>query len=156
MESVAIAPADLTDASVLAVLEEHLRDMHATSPACSVHALDVTGLQQPDVSVWAAVDGDEVLGTVALKELDPQHGELKSMRTVAAARGRGIGRLLLGHVVAEARARGYRRLSLETGSRDFFLPARTLYARAGFVETGPFADYVLDPESVYMTMELEP
>lgn len=156
MESVAIAPADLTDASVLAVLEEHLRDMHATSPACSVHALDVTGLQQPDVSVWAAVDGDEVLGTVALKELDPQHGELKSMRTVAAARGRGIGRLLLGHVVAEARARGYRRLSLETGSRDFFLPARTLYARARFVETGPFADYVLDPESVFMTMELEP
>ncbi len=156
MESVAIAPADLTDASVLAVLEEHLRDMHATSPACSVHALDVTGLRQPDVSVWAAVDGDEVLGTVALKELDPQHGELKSMRTVAAARGRGIGRLLLGHVVAEARARGYRRLSLETGSRDFFLPARTLYARAGFVETGPFADYELDPESVFMTMELEP
>ncbi|TPX04548.1 GNAT family N-acetyltransferase, partial [Schumannella luteola] len=93
-------------------------------------------------------------GCVALKQLDPAHGELKSMRTDAAARGRGLGRLLLAHVLEESRSRGYRRLSLETGSQDFFLPARTLYLRAGFVETGPFADYALDPNSVFMTREL--
>ncbi len=121
-----------------------------------MHALDVSGLARPDVTLWAIADGDEVLGTVALRELEPGHGELKSMRTVAAARGRGIGRRLLAHVLDEARRRGYRRVSLETGSQDFFIPARTLYARAGFVVTEPFADYVLDPNSVYMTIELAP
>ncbi|MBT2499206.1 GNAT family N-acetyltransferase [Agromyces sp. ISL-38] len=129
--------------------------MFATSPAESVHALDVSGLTVPEVTFWTIADGDVILGCVALKEIDPTHGELKSMRTDAAARGRGLGARLLEHVLAEAARRGYRRLSLETGSQDFFRPARTLYAKYGFRECGPFADYGLDPNSVFMTLELE-
>lgn len=149
-----IAPGDLSDPRVLRLLDDHLADMHATSPPESVHALDVSGLQHPDVTFWALADGDQLLGCVALKQLDARHGELKSMRTDAAARGRGLGRLLLQHVVAEARARGYSRLSLETGTEDFFRPARALYRSHGFVETGPFGTYTLDPNSVYLTLVL--
>jgi putative acetyltransferase len=151
----AIALGDLTDARVLQLLEDHLADMHATSPAESVHALDVSGLAHPRVTFWTLQEGDEVLGCVALKQLEPTHGELKSMRTSAEHRGRGLGRLLLDHVIAEARRRGYRRLSLETGSHEFFAPARTLYARNGFEVCGPFGDYVLDPHSVFMKRELD-
>jgi putative acetyltransferase len=149
-----IAPGDLSDPRVLRLLGDHLADMYATSPPESVHALDVTALQHPDVTFWALAEGDQLLGCVALKQLDARHGELKSMRTDAAARGRGLGRLLLQHVVAEARARGYLRLSLETGTEDFFRPARALYRSHGFVETGPFGSYTLDPNSVYLTLEL--
>jgi putative acetyltransferase len=149
-----IALGDLSDVRVLRLLDDHLADMHATSPPESVHALDVSGLQHPAVTFWALAEGEQLLGCVALKQLDAQHGELKSMRTDAAARGRGFGRLLLEHVVAEARGRGYRRLSLETGTEDFFRPARALYRSHGFVDTAPFADYELDPNSVYLTLEL--
>lgn len=151
-----IRPGDLTDARVVRLLTDHLTDMFATSPAESVHALDVSGLAVPEVSFWTIADGDVVLGCVALKELEAGHGELKSMRTDAAARGRGLGARLLEHVLAEAARRGYRRLSLETGSQEFFRPARTLYAKYGFRECDPFADYELDPNSVFMTLELEP
>jgi len=157
-----IRPGDLSDERVLRLLTDHLDDMFATSPAESVHALDVSGLSVPEVTFWvigdAEGDGDvgggELHGCVALKELDPEHGELKSMRTDAAARGRGLGARLLEHVLAEASRRGYRRVSLETGSQEFFRPARTLYAKYGFVECGPFGDYVLDPNSIFMTLEL--
>ncbi|MET4157027.1 GNAT family N-acetyltransferase [Agromyces sp. PvR057] len=149
-----IAPGDLTDPRVLRLLEDHLADMHATSPAESVHALDVSGLSDPAVTFWAIADGDDVLGCVALKELAPGHGELKSMRADAAARGRGLGRRLLEHVLDEAGRRGYARVSLETGTEDFFAPARALYERAGFVECPPFGDYALDPNSVFYTLEL--
>ncbi|WP_394552772.1 GNAT family N-acetyltransferase [Agromyces sp. MMS24-JH15] len=152
--TVSIAPGDLADPRVLRLLADHLADMHATSPAESVHALDVSGLQDARVTFWTIAAGDDLLGCVALKELEPGHGELKSMRTDAAARGRGLGALLLEHVLDEAHRRGYRRLSLETGSQEFFVPARTLYAKYGFAECGPFADYVLDPHSVFMTREL--
>jgi putative acetyltransferase len=149
-----IALGDLRDPRVLRLLEAHLADMHATSPPESVHALDVTGLQHPSVTFWVLGEGEQLLGCVALKQLSPEHGELKSMRTDAAARGRGLGRMLLAHVVTEARARGYRRLSLETGTEPFFAPARALYLSAGFTETGPFADYTLDPNSIYLTLDL--
>lgn len=149
-----IRPGDLTDPRVIRLLTDHLDDMFATSPAESVHALDVSGLSVPEVAFWTIGEGDELLGCVALKELDPEHGELKSMRTDGAVRGRGLGARLLEHVLGEAARRGYRRVSLETGSQDFFRPARTLYAKYGFVECGPFADYVLDPHSVFMTLEL--
>jgi putative acetyltransferase len=150
-----IALGDLSDPRVLQLLEDHLADMFATSPAESVHALDVSGLRDPRVTFWTLQQGDDILGCVALKQLDPAHAELKTMRTSAEQRGRGLGRLLLDHVVAEARRRGYRRISLETGSQDFFTPARTLYARNGFEVCGPFADYLLDPNSVFMTRELD-
>jgi len=154
MSAPEITRGDLADPRILRLLDDHLADMHAESPPESVHALDVSGLQHASVTFWVVSDGDEVLGCVALKQLDPRHGELKSMRTDAAARGRGLGRLLLEFVLAEATARGYTRISLETGSQEFFQPARTLYARYGFTETGPFADYRPDPLSVFMTREL--
>jgi putative acetyltransferase len=145
---------DLTRPQVHRLLADHLADMHATSPAESVHALDLSRLRRPDVTMWTLWDDDSLLGCVAVRELSPVDGELKSMRTVAEARGRGLGRLLLEHVIAESQRRGYRRLSLETGSQDFFAPARRLYARHGFTECPPFGDYTLDPNSVYMTREV--
>jgi putative acetyltransferase len=145
---------DLTRPEVHRLLADHLADMHATSPAESVHALDLTGLRRPDVTMWTLWDDGALLGCAALRELSPDAGEIKSMRTVAEARGRGLGRLLLEHVIAEAQGRGYRRLSLETGAEDFFAPARRLYARHRFTECPPFGDYTLDPHSVYMTREV--
>lgn len=155
-----IRPGDLADERVIRLLDDHLTDMFATSPAESVHALDLSALAAPSVTFWTigdtggAGEADQVLGCVALKELDAEHGELKSMRTDAAARGRGLGARLLEHVLAESRRRGYRRVSLETGSQEFFAPARALYAKYGFEETGPFGDYALDPNSVFMTLAL--
>jgi putative acetyltransferase len=156
MPAPVIAPGDLTDPRVLRLLEQHLAEMRAVSPPESVHALDLDGLRHPSITFWTLTEGEQVLGCVALKELDARHGELKTMRTDAAARGRGFARLLLAHVVSEARARGYTRLSLETGVEDFFRPARALYLGAGFTVTEPFADYRPDPNSVFLTLELRP
>jgi putative acetyltransferase len=139
---------------VTRLLTEHLADMHATSPAESVHALDVTGLLAAEVTFWTARRDGELLGCAALKELAADHGEVKSMRTAPRARGAGVGAALVAHVIAEARARGYARLSLETGPQDFFAPARRLYARHGFEECGPFGDYRRDPHSVFFTLPL--
>lgn len=139
---------------VLVLLEEHLADMHATSPPESVHALDPAALTGPQMSFWTLREGDRLLGCAALKQLDPGHGEIKSMRTAAAARRQGVAARLLDHVLAEARDRRYRRLSLETGSQEFFAPARSLYASRGFAECGPFGDYATDPNSVFMTLAL--
>lgn len=145
---------DLTRPEVHALLEAHLADMYATSPPESVHALDVTKLREPGVTFWTAWNGDQLLGCGALKQLDERHGEVKSMRTTPAARGRGIATLLLEHLVAEARGRGYARLSLETGTQAYFEPARRLYLRHGFAECPPFAGYALDPNSVFLTRNL--
>ena len=151
---VEVSEGGLEDPSVHALLEEHLADMHATSPPESVHALDLSGLRAPGVTFWTArLDGDAV-GCVALKELTAGSAELKSMRTSAVARGRGIGTALLTVVLDEARSRGYRSVSLETGTQAFFGPAHRLYERYGFTECGPFGDYVLDPHSTFMTLTL--
>ncbi|MEZ5092615.1 GNAT family N-acetyltransferase [Nocardioides sp.] len=139
-------------ADVLALLHEHLTEMRATSPPESVHALDAGALAAAGVSFWTAREHGQLVGCGALRELSPTHGEIKSMRTATAARGRGVAAALLAHVVAECRRRGYARVSLETGSQDFFAPARRLYARHGFVECGPFGDYLPDPNSVFMTL----
>nr|WP_329955166.1 GNAT family N-acetyltransferase [Rhodococcus fascians] len=145
---------DLSRPEVRALLTEHLTDMHATSPAESVHALDLSGLSGPDVTVWTAWAVDALLGIVAVKELSPDHGELKSMRTSAAARGRGVASSLLVHVLDYARRRGYGRVSLETGTQDYFAAARRLYVRHGFVECPPFGGYVLDPSSTFYSLSL--
>lgn len=126
----------------------------ATSPPCSVHALDLDGLRSPELSFWAVWDGEDALGVGALKRLTDAHGEVKSMFTDAASRGRGVGGAMLRHIIGTARARGHGRLSLETGSQDDFAPARSLYARHGFEVCEPFGDYVLDPKSVFMTLDL--
>ncbi len=145
---------DLLRPEVGALLNEHLANMHELSPPGSVHALDLDGLKSPDVTFWTVWEGDVLLGCGALKELDPTHGEVKSMRTPAHLRRRGAGRAVLTHILAEARARGYRRLSLETGSMVAFRPAQNLYEGFGFVYCGPFGSYKADPYSTFMTLEL--
>ena len=140
---------------VLALLNEHLTNMHALGPPESVHALDASGLKHPDVTFWTVWEDGVLLGCGALKELDPTHGEVKSMRTPAHLRRRGAGRAVLEHILAEARSRGYRRLSLETGSMEAFKPAQLLYASVGFVFCGPFGPYKEDPYSTFMTLEFE-
>ncbi|WP_308280041.1 GNAT family N-acetyltransferase, partial [Pseudonocardia oceani] len=136
---------DLTGPGIVALLDEHLRDMRATSPPESVHALDLDGLRDPAVTVWTVVEDGAVIGCGALKVLEPGHAEIKSMRTAASHQGRGIGTAVLRHLLAQARARGLHRLSLETGTQEFFAPARALYARHGFVPCPPFAGYTDDP-----------
>lgn len=147
---------DPTRDDVRLLLDEHLADMFATSPAESVHALDHSALAAPEISFWTARENGTLLGCGALKRLTAVHGEVKSMRTTPAARGRGVAGLLLSSIVAEARRRGTERLSLETGTEEFFAPARRLYARHGFTECPPFADYSLDPHSVFLTLALTP
>ena len=141
---------------VAALLAAHVEDMRRYSPPESVHTLDLDRLRTPDLSFWSVWEGGEVLACGALRELDQHHGELKSMRTASAHRGRGIGAFVLDHLVGEARARGYTRLSLETGSPQEFAPARRLYARRGFVECGPFGPYAADDFSVFMALDLGP
>lgn len=145
---------DPARADVSALLAEHLADMHATSPAESVHALDVDALKVPAITFWTARRDGVLLGCGALKELDPGHAEVKSMRTTAAARGSGVGRAILQRLVVEARARDYRRLSLETGTQEYFAAARGLYRAHGFTECDPFADYGVDRWSAYFTLAL--
>lgn len=145
---------DLSRPAIHALLKEHLQSMRALSPPESVHALDLDKLRQPGISFWSAWEGTTLLGCGALKELDPKHGEVKSMRTPEALRRRGAGRAILAHLVEVARARGYQRLSLETGAMAAFLPAQRLYQSFGFDYCGPFADYLEDPNSVFMTLRL--
>lgn len=142
---------DLSDPEVIGLLAEHVAEMAAHSPEDSMHALDVDALRKPDITVWSVWEGDELAGCGALKELDAEHGEIKSMRLRTAWQGRGVASRLLVHILDQARERGYRRLSLETGASEFYAPAVRLYARHGFVPCGPFADYELDPHSVFMT-----
>ncbi|HEX6471477.1 MAG TPA: GNAT family N-acetyltransferase [Streptosporangiaceae bacterium] len=142
-------------ADVRALLRRHLELMHSVTPPEDVHALDLGGLLDPAVTFVSFRDGGELLGIGALKQLDEGHGELKSMHTAAAARGRGVARAILDHLLSLARDRGYLRVSLETGSMAEFVPARTLYATAGFTLCGPFADYHPSPNSTFMTLELE-
>ena len=145
---------DLAGPEIRELLEEHLRNMHELSPPESVHALDLAALRRPGVTFWTAWSKGELLGCGALKALDPAHGEVKSMRTASARRRTGVGRAMLEHIIAEALARSYARLSLETGSMEAFAPARRLYERFGFTYCAPFADYVEDPNSVFMTRVL--
>lgn len=139
---------------IAALLGEHLQDMYRISPPESVHALDLEKLRGPGITFWSAWSGGVLAGCVALKELDAGHGEIKSMRTATAQRGRGVGAALLDHLLEQARVCGFRRLSLETGTQPEFAPARALYARYGFVPCGPFGDYAADPCSTFMTRAL--
>jgi len=147
---------DLSRPAIHELLEEHLCSMRALSPPESVHALDLERLRAPAITFWSAWEGDLLLGCGALLELDARHGEVKSMRTPEARRRTGAGRALLMHIIAEARSRGYERLSLETGSMAAFEPAHRLYESAGFTRTGPFGSYAEDPNSVFMTLALKP
>ena len=145
---------DLTGPEIAALLDEHLESMYTHSPPESVHALPIDKLQSPDVTFWSMWENNELLGCGALKELDRQHGEIKSMRTVSGHLRKGVARAVLSHIIEQAKQRGYQRLSLETGSMAAFEPARQLYERVGFTYCEPFGDYIEDPNSVFMTMAL--
>lgn len=146
---------DLSDPRIAAFLEEHIKDMKSVSPPESKHALDLDALRMPDVIFWSAWDQDILAGCGALKELDSSHAEIKSMRVSPALRGRGLASKLLSHMLSEAALKGYRTLSLETGSMAFFASARKLYEKFGFNYCPPFASYKEDPNSVFMTLELD-
>lgn len=145
---------DLQGNAIIALLREHKADLALHSPPDSCHALDLNGLRRAEVTFWSVWEAAELLGCGALKELDSAHGEIKSMRTVRGHARRGVATRLMGHILQEARRRGYRRLSLETGSMAVFEPARALYGRFGFEACGPFADYAEDPYSMFMTIAL--
>lgn len=145
---------DLSGSEIRELLEEHLASMRFHSPPESVHALPIEGLRAPEITFWTAWENGELLGCGALKELDPQQAEIKSMRTVARHLRKGVATTLLDYIIGEARRRAYRRLSLETGSMAAFEAARKLYLRFGFTYCGPFAEYTDDPNSVFMTKEL--
>ena len=146
----------LDDPRVVELLSAHLVRARAETAPGSAHALDLSGLQAPEVTFWSAWEGETLAGVGALKQLSADHGEVKSMHTAEAMRRRGVGSAILRHIIASARARGMSRLSLETGSWPYFAPARALYARHGFVECPPFGDYRPDPNSVFMTLALHP
>jgi len=145
---------DLSGSEIQKLLREHLEFAALHSPPESIHALDLEGLRRPEISFWSAWENGELLGCGALKELNPEHGEIKSMRTSSAHLRKGVAASVLGHLIAEAKQRGYTRLSLETGSMEAFAPARQLYAKFGFEYCVPFSHYLEDPFSVFMTLEL--
>ncbi len=145
---------DLTGAPTRALIARHLAGMHENSPPGHVHAMAIERLQQPDVTFWSVWQQDQLAGCGALKQLDAVRGEIKSMRVADAFLGQGIGRAILQHLMAEARARGYRSLWLETGCGPPFEPALRLYASAGFVRCGRFGDYPDSAFSVFLTREL--
>ena len=145
----------LDDPRVIALMRFHMESMLANSPKESVHALDLDGLRRPEVTFWTAWDSDQLLGCGALKQLDAHHGEVKSMRTAPEHLRRGTAAALVGHILKVARERGYRRLSLETGSGEAFEPAHALYRRFGFTDCPAFAGYPADdPFSHFMTRAL--
>ncbi|WP_409185377.1 GNAT family N-acetyltransferase [Amycolatopsis sp. VS8301801F10] len=146
--------ADFANPRLRAFLQAHLDDLAPTAPPESRHALDLAALQRPDVRLWTVQDGEHIVGTAALAALEPRHEELKSMRTDPARRGEGIARTLLDHLLQDAKNRGIERISLETGSMEFFAPARALYTRAGFTPCAPFGSYRDDPNSTYLTRQI--
>ncbi len=145
---------DLSRPQVHALLQEHLSNMYELSAPENVFALDVSKLRAPGITFWTVWEHDVLLGCGALKELSPEHGEVKSMRTPKTLRRRGAGRAVLAHLIDVARQRGYQKLSLETGSHPAFLPAQKLYQSFGFTYSGPFGDYREDPNSVFMELRL--
>jgi putative acetyltransferase len=149
-----ICTGDTYDPRVIALLDHHVTTARAQTARGSDHALDLTGLRAPDVAFWTGWDGETLVAVGALKTLSPVHGEVKSMHTREAARRRGFAGRMLRHIIAEARSRGMARLSLETGSWDYFRPAQALYQAHGFVLCGPFEGYVEDPNSLFLTLDL--
>lgn len=142
---------------IMRLLNEHLQEMYATSPAESVHALDMSALQHPTITFWSARESErgELLGVGALKQYENGTAELKSMRTASHARGQGVAATILSHILEVAKARGITEVNLETGTETYFAAARRLYERHGFVIREPFADYKEDPHSVYYGLTLE-
>ncbi|MDE2380335.1 GNAT family N-acetyltransferase [Bradyrhizobium sp.] len=149
-----IRSGDTYDPRVIALLDHHYTTARAQTAPGSAHALDLAGLRAPDIAFWTGWDGDTLVAVGALKTIARDHGEVKSMHTLEAARRRGLAGRMLRHIIAHGRARGMVRLSLETGSSDYFRPAVALYKAHGFVPCGPFEGYVDDPNSLFLTFDL--
>jgi len=145
---------DLSGLEIIALLEEHLSDMQATSPPESKHALDLTDLKDPSVKFWTIWENEQLAGCAAYKELDKTHAEIKSMRTASHFKNKGVASTLLTHLIQDALLSGYQTLSLETGSMTYFKPAHALYQKHGFSFCGPFSNYKEDPNSLFMTLKL--
>jgi putative acetyltransferase len=145
---------DLSGSEIAEFLEEHIKEMKSVSPPESKHALDLEGLRKPEITFWTVWENSHLIGCGAIKELDADHAEIKSMRTAISFRGKGVASMLLQHILSEAKLQGYRRMSLETGSMPFFEPARKLYVKHGFEDCAPFSTYREDPNSVFMTVRL--
>lgn len=145
---------DLTGPEVIELVREHLHSMTLHSPPESIHALNLDELKKQEITFWSIWEREELAGCGALKEIDAQHGEIKSMRTSSLHVRKGVAKRLLEHIIEEARQRGYQRISLETGSMAAFEPAKRLYASFGFQYCKPFSDYIEDPNSVFMTKQL--
>jgi putative acetyltransferase len=154
MNKLEIKTGGLGAPEITELLAEHLRSLAEVTPRESMHALHLDELRGTDITFWSIWHGQEVIGCGALKELDAGHGEIKSMRTAKAHLRKGVASRVLEHIIAEAKRRGYRRLSLETGAMPYFKPAQNLYRKFGFTNCSPFADYAEDPNSLFMTMEL--
>jgi putative acetyltransferase len=152
--SIHITEGGLDDSRVQALLAWHVNTARAATGRGSAHALDLSGLKSPDIHFWSAWEGEFVVAIGALKRLTDSHGEIKSMHTEQTHRREGAGSAILRHIIAEAHALGMSRLSLETGSWDYFIPAREFYKRHGFIECPPFGSYIPDPNSVFMTLEI--
>lgn len=150
----AIRDGGLDDPQVIAMLRFHFETNISVTPPGSAHVFDLSRLKQPDVSFWSVWNGDELMGVGALKRMSATEGEIKSMHTLASARRSGVGSAILTHIFGKARAMGLNRLFLETGSFDYFAPARALYARHGFVECPPFAGYGPDKNSTFMVRDI--
>jgi len=150
-----ITDGDLTDSRVIALLRTHLITARSATAPGSAHALDITELRSAEISFWTIWDDDVLLGCGALQRLSADHGEVKAMHTVQGMRRKGVGTIMLRYIIAVARSRGMSRLSLETGSWDYFRPAHALYRSHGFIECAPFANYVPDPNSVFMSLDLK-
>ncbi len=147
---------DLSGIEIARLLQEHLDHMAEMSPPESIHALDLESLKKPEITFWTSwsetsLSSSELMGCGALKELDPEHGEIKSMRTSERHRRKGVAASLLEYIIQESVRRKYKRLSLQTGSMDGFIPAKKMYQRFGFIECEPFADYQLDVNSIFMS-----
>lgn len=149
-----IKPGDFSDARVIALIRHHFEKNRAVTPAGSAHVLDISALQRPEIAFFALWEGEDLLGIGALRDFGDGTGEIKSMRTADRALRRGVAAAMLGHLMEHARGLGLKQLFLETGSFDYFAPARALYARHGFTESPPFAGYRPDPNSTFMTCEL--
>ena len=145
---------DLSGASIIALLEKHLADMQATSPPESKHALDLEALKSPSIKFWTIWDDNQLAGCAAYKKLDATHAEIKSMRTAASYKNKGIASTLLLHLIKNAQLEGYQHLSLETGSMAYFKPARSLYKKYGFTYCEPFSNYAADPNRKFMSLTL--
>ncbi|MEO4046961.1 GNAT family N-acetyltransferase [Pseudomonas sp. CAU 1711] len=145
---------NLESSEITSFLEDHIKDMRAVSPPESKHALDISGLKAPEITFWSAYDNRTLIGCGALKEIDPHSGEIKSMRICSSCRGKGFGSEILDHIIITAKHRGYHSLKLETGSMEFFEPARRLYLKHGFTYCGAFGSYRPDPNSVFMELQL--